>query len=176
MMGGGRPYHPVLVILGASIPLSLALCSLLSGSHSSSPWVLSTPPISFSLHPFLNIPPFFSLSSRMGRVAVFSHLFYHLPPDRLAVLSSPVPVSLASICSSPFLGSSPILWLLTRLRDEPHLTNHIPSLSLLSSSVFLSTLWVCASMFSLLGFCPLFLGLCPVPPSCGVSAPVLFSP
>lgn len=58
---------------------------------------------------------------------MFSHLFHRLPPGRLAVLSSPVPVSLASICSGPFLGSSRILWLLPHLGEEPHLTNHSPS-------------------------------------------------
>lgn len=73
----------------------------------------------------------------MGRVAVFSHLSHRLPPGRLAVLSSPVPVSLASICSGPFLGSSRILWLLPRLGEEPHLTNHSPSPSPQHPSLFI---------------------------------------
>lgn len=65
---------------------------------------------------------------------MFLHLSHRLPPGRLAVLSSPVPVSLASICSGPFLGPSPILWLLPRLGEEPNLANHIPSLAVSSAS------------------------------------------
>lgn len=166
---------PVLVFLGApvpplrlSVPLSQGL--ILLGS------VDSPPPLTIL---FLKVSP--SLSSRMGRVTVCSSLFHRLPPDRLAVLSSPVPVSRASICSSPFLGSSPILWLLPRRRKEPHLTNHDPGLPLgpLSLRIFqrpgalylrpLSRISVPMS----LDLSPPSLGHCPVPPSPRASAPCL---
>lgn len=128
MRGGGQSLPPCTFILGQLFPLSLALIS-----HPS--WVLSIPPGSSSYPPFLAPSPQPPEVLRWGGWLCSLIFSTRLPPDRLAVLSSPVPVSLASICSSPFLGSSPIPWLHTRLREGLHLTNHVPSLSLLSPPV-----------------------------------------
>jgi len=131
LMGGASPYHRALFILGG-------FCSPLSGSLSPTQGLIPHPP-SFCPFPqsphFLNPLPHF-LKFQDGEGCCVPISFTRLLPDRLAVLSSPVPVSLASICSSPFLGSSRIPWLPTGLGEEPRLTHHVPSLSLLRLLVF----------------------------------------
>lgn len=150
MRDGGQSLPPCTFILGHLFPPTPGFhsSSLLGSIHSPSlflqPLFLSHPPA----------PPT-SLSSRMGRVAVFSHLFHPPPPQTVWLFfpppsQSPSPPSVLAPSWDPARSPGCVP------ASERGRISQIMSPACLSSvlrSLHLSVSWVSASMSSLSGYC-----------------------